>query len=266
MSGNHGRGVGLAACALLGMLLVGCEGGSNLPEASRTASLPTGSVLPTESRTASRSIDVPTPTRTRDDDATASASTGVSDEPAPATTAESPIADAGSTSSEESTDSWWVWLLLAAVVVGGIVWFLVARSRRRKWDAAYATELLEARWAADTFTPSVTDRSASPMEVTERWRRGKPRLDALLAQLDKLTDTATGAQRSTQAAQVSEAAAALGEALSDVVTRQAGPDATGTPTGDLDESRGVARARADALLDAIAAPGSRNLEIWWSGA
>jgi hypothetical protein len=136
-----------------------------------------------------------------------------------------------------------VWLLVAALVVVCIVWFVLSGSRRRKWDAAFATELLEARWAADTFTPSVTDRAAPADEITERWRRGKPRLDALLAELNKLADTAAGEERSSQVTRVSGAAAAPGDALSEVIYRRSGIDATGTPTGGLDEARGRRRAR-----------------------
>lgn len=260
MSGRYRWRTGLAVCVLLGpMLLVGCEGGANLPEASGSASLPTGSLLPTGSRTAptaSRSVEAPTSSRA-EDDPTESASATISEETAAASTpADGSTADADDADSEESSDSWWVWLLAVAALVAGIVWFVLAGAHRRKWNSAYATELLEARWAADTLMPSVTDGSASADEVTERWRRGKPRLDHLLTELSRLADTAAGSRRSSQAAQVSGAAAALGQALPEVViARRAGTGSTGAPTGELEESRRLARERADALLDAIAAPG-----------
>jgi hypothetical protein len=61
------------------------------------------------------------------------------------------------------------------------------------------------------------------------------------------------------------AAAALSDALSEVVARQGGQDRAVAPTGYLDESRGVAGVRADALLDAVASPGSEFC-LWFTQA
>jgi hypothetical protein len=146
---------------------------------------------------------------------------------------------------------WWLWLLVVAAIAGGIAWFVLAARRRRSWDAAFATTLLEARWATDTLMPSVTDRTASVEEVAQRWRRGKPRLDELLTDLSRLAGTAAGAERASRASQVAEAVKALSQALDSDVLLRAGTSPTGQAGGELDESRRVAQTRADALLVAL---------------
>jgi hypothetical protein len=141
-----------------------------------------------------------------------------------------------------------VWLLAVAVVAGGIGWFILATRRRRRWDAAFGTELLEARWAADTLMPSVTDRSVSAAEVAARWSAGQRRLDVLQADLRRLADTAAGSRRADRVGQVSRAATALSQALgSDVALR------SGTTVSEvaLVESRSQAQTRSDELLAAI---------------
>jgi hypothetical protein len=103
--------------------------------------------------------------------------------------------------------------------------------------------------------PSVTDRAASVEEIAQRWRRGKPRLDELLTDLSQLAGTASGADRSGRASQVSEAVKALSQALDSDVLLRAGTSPTGQSV-ELDESRRVAQTHADALLDAIEEPAS----------
>ena len=282
---------GVGVCALIaGMMLAGCEGGENLPE-------PTGSLLPTESRSvptvsrtparpsASRTSDVPTATtppattapattapattapaptatetrtissRPSATTATATVTSTPTEEPTSESPTPTPTETAAAAASEDSTDvPWWVWLLLAAAIAGGIAWFVLAARRRRDWDAAFAAKSLEARWAADTLMPSVTDRAASVEEVAQRWRRGKPRLDELLTDLSRLAGTASGAERAGRATQVSEAVKALSQALDSDVLLRAGTSPTGQSDGELAESRRVAQARADEVLAALESP------------
>jgi hypothetical protein len=283
MAGRSRCKVGVGAVALIaGMMLAGCQGGDNLPE-------PTGSrTVPTVSRTAagpSASPPATTPPVTTAPATTAPATTAPGTT-APATTATAtrtiisrpsattatatvtstpteeptsesptPTESAAAAASEETTGwPWWLWLLLAAAIAGGIAWFVLAARRRRTWDADFAAKSLEARWAADTLMPSVTDRAATVEEIAQRWRRGKPRLDELLTGLSQLAGTASGAERSGRASQVSEAVKALSQALDSDVLLRAGTSPTGQGGGELDDSRGLAQTRADEVLAALENP------------
>jgi len=155
-------------------------------------------------------------------------------------------------SESESSDSlWWVWLLLLAAVAGGIGWFVLAAARHRKWDAAFAQALEEARAVVDTVAPSLLDRSVSSDVLVERWRGSQRRLDELQTELTRLADTAAGTQRTTRAAAVSGAASALRQALAADIALRSGADGTTTSEADLAESRTVAQTRSDALRAAI---------------
>ena len=285
VAGRNRYRVGVGAFALIaGMMLAGCEGGENLPEPTGSRSVPTVSRT-VAGPTASRTSDVPTPTkppattppattrpattppattatatrtitsRPSETTATATVTATPTEEPTSESPTPTPTVSATPTASDETTDSpWWPWLLVAAAIAGAVAWFVLAAKRRRTWDAAFAATLLEARWAADTLMPSVTDRAASVEEVAQRWRRGKPRLDELLTDLSQLAGTASGAERSGRASQVSEAVKALSQALDSDVLLRAGTSPTGQSDGELAESRRVAQTRADEVLATLESP------------
>jgi len=146
---------------------------------------------------------------------------------------------------------WWVWLLLATVVAGVIGWFVFAASRRRKWDAAFAIESMEARWFTDTLVPSITDRTVSTEEIVQRWTVSQRRLDDMQTQLATLAATATGTRRSGHVARVSAAAVALRQALASDVALRSGTDVGAGSQTYLVESRGAVQRQSDALLAAI---------------
>ena len=252
---------GLIMLALLGATLVaGCGGGSNLPEITGSASLPsvsrTASVpsatgtesVPSESepsdedtRTAS---ERPSKSPIRSDSESPTLTESTTPSATPTTSATSAAND-----SESSDSAWWPWLLLALVVIGGIVWFLVAAARHRKWDAAFALALTEARWEADSLAPSLLDPSISGDVLAERWRGNQRRLDDMQTELTRLAGTAAGTQRSARIARVSGAAAALRQALASDVALRSG---TSMPTAsDLAQSGRMAQNRSDALLAAV---------------
>ncbi len=224
---------------------------SGLPPAS-ASDAPT--VTATATATATETVtSTPSVTRTR----TASASAIPSETVTPSETAASassaaaaPTASTAATASDDSGSLWWVWLLLAAAVAGGIGWFILA-SRRRRWDAAFANELEEARWVIDTLVPSVTDRTVPAEEIAQRWRGDQPRLDDLQAQLATLAATASGTQRSDRAARVSGAAATLRQDLASDVALRTGRETPAVSDADLLESRGAVQTGSDTLLAAI---------------
>ena len=162
-----------------------------------------------------------------------------------------PTPDASATSSDGASDLWWLWALLAAAVAAGIGWLILAASRRRRWDAAFATELAEARWAVDTLVPSVTDRSVPADEITARWGGSQRRLDDLQSELSTLASTAPGTQRSARAAGVSESAVALRQAMAADVALRSRTGASAPAGDELAASREVVQTRSDALRAAM---------------
>ena len=295
VTGRNRRRVGFGACALTaGMMLAGCSGGENLPEPTGSRSLPTVSRTATGPSASSTATTAPattapattapatTPPAPTPSATTATATRTIIAKPsattATATVTSTPTATVTSTPTEEETSAsptptetapaaasddttdslWWVWLLVAAAIAGGIAWFVLAARRRRTWEAAFAATLLEARWAADTLMPAVTDRTVSVEEVAQRWRRGKPRLDELLTDVSQLAGTASGAERAARASQVSAAVKALSQTLDSDVLLRAGTSPTGQSDGELAESRRVAQTRADEVLAALEEPGSSS--------
>jgi hypothetical protein len=136
-------------------------------------------------------------------------------------------------------------------VVGGIVWYLIAAARHRKWDSAFALALTEARWEAESLAPSLLDRSVSGDVLGERWRVNQRRLDELQTELTRLTDSASGAQRSARVTRVSGAADALRQALAADAALTSGTDVARASETDLTQSRTLVQNRSSALLAAI---------------
>jgi hypothetical protein len=137
------------------------------------------------------------------------------------------------------------------VVVGGIVWALVAAARHRRWDAAFALALTEARWEADSLAPSLLDSSVSRDVLAERWRGNQRRLDEMQTELMGLADGAPGAQRSARADRVSTAAVGLRQALAADVALRSGAR-TGTASQvDLTQSAHLVENWSGALLAAV---------------
>ena len=217
----------------------------------------TATAQPTKTKTVT-ATPTPTPTPTSEPATTTVTATPTPTETVtsqPVTTSTSPSVtptpDASATSSEGASDLWWLWALLAAAVAGGIGWLILAASRRRRWDAAFATELAEARWAVDTLVPSVTDRSVPADEITARWDGSQRRLDDLQSQLSTLASTAPGTQRSARAAGVSESAVALRQAMAADVALRSRTGASAPAGDELAASREAVQTRSDALRAAM---------------
>jgi hypothetical protein len=142
-------------------------------------------------------------------------------------------------------------VLAAIVAIGAGAWWLVAAARRRRWDATYATNLAEARWASDVLAPSVTDRGVPSDQLAAQWPDSKRRLDdlqsALYAQQADIPDPV----RAQRLGAVTGSVTALTVALARDVALRTG--AAGIADAELAESeQRVADAR-DALSTALTA-------------
>jgi hypothetical protein len=135
--------------------------------------------------------------------------------------------------------------------VGGIAWYLIAAARHRKWDTAFAQALTEARWEAESLAPSLVDRSVPADVLGERWRVNQRRLDELQTELTRLSESASGAQRSARVARVSGAADALRQALASDVALMSESDVAQATEPALAQSRTQVQNRSAALLAAV---------------
>jgi len=141
-------------------------------------------------------------------------------------------------------------LLVALLAVLGGIWAVVG-GKRRRWDAAFATDLGEARWAADSLVPSITNRALPAEQVTAQWPDGKRRLDDLQSDLYRLGADIPSSERAARLGAVSGALGALQQSLeSDVALRSTatGPDGETALAASMQD---VVR-RREALLAAIA--------------
>ena len=123
--------------------------------------------------------------------------------------------------------------------------------KRRRWDAAFAKDLGEARWAVDSLVPSITNRTLPADQVTAQWPDGKRRLDDLQSDLYRLGTDIPNTERATRLGAVSGALGGLQQSLeSDVALRSTatGPEGETALAASLQE---VVR-RREALITAIA--------------
>ena len=218
-----------------------------------TSATPTPTTTPTPTKTSA----APTPTPLSSSPSPTSASpTPTSASPTP--TSSSPTSSPGVTVAptappvpEASSSPWWPWALLVAVLAAlGGIWAVVS-GKRRRWDAAFAKDLGEARWAVDSLVPSITNRALPADQVTAQWPDGKRRLDDLQSDLYQLGTDIPTTERATRLGAVSGALGALQQSLeSDVALRSTatGPEGEDALAASLQE---VVR-RREALITAIA--------------
>jgi hypothetical protein len=235
------------------------DAASTTPTPSETPTTTPTSATPTPTPTPTKTTPTPTPTPT-----TPSAT------PTPTPTSASPTSDSATPTSSSPTASpsvtiaptaapmpdssstpWWPWALLVAIlaVLGGI-WAVVG-GKRRRWDAAFAKDLGEARWAVDSLVPSITNRALPAEQVAAQWPDGKRRLDDLQSDLYRLGTDIPSSERAAKLGAVSGALGALQQSLeSDVALR---PTAVG-PEGEtaLAASMQDVVGRREALIAAIA--------------
>jgi len=229
-------------------------------DAASTAPTPTPtptSATPTPTPTSA----TPTPTPTKTSPAPTLTPTSASPTPtsaSPTPTSSSPtsspsvtVAPTAAPVPETSSTPWWPWaLLVAALAVLGGIWAVVG-GKRRRWDAAFAKDLGEARWAVDSLVPSITNRTLPADQVTAQWPDGKRRLDDLRSDLYRLGTDIPNTERATRLGAVSGALGGLQQSLeSDVALRSTatGPEGETALAASLQE---VVR-RREALITAIA--------------
>jgi len=229
-------------------------------DAASTAPTPTPtptSATPTPTPTSA----TPTPTPTKTSPAPTLTPTSASPTPtsaSPTPTSSSPtsspsvtVAPTAAPVPETSSTPWWPWaLLVAALAVLGGIWAVVG-GKRRRWDAAFAKDLGEARWAVDSLVPSITNRTLPADQVTAQWPDGKRRLDDLQSDLYRLGTDIPNTERATRLGAVSGALGGLQQSLeSDVALRSTatGPEGETALAASLQE---VVR-RREALITAIA--------------
>ena len=216
------------------------------PTTSTPTPTPT-SATPTPTPTPTTATPTPTPTPTP----TTPTATPTTQTPTPTTTSPS----AAPLPSEQSTP-WWPWLLLAALVVGLGAWWAVVAGKRRRWDAAYAKDLADARWAVDSLVPSVTNRALPASQVNQQWLDGKRRLDDLQGDLYRLGTTIPTTERATKLGALSGSLAALQESLERDVALRTQVDAGTATTGDLEASMAEVVQRGNAVTGAIQGTGA----------
>jgi hypothetical protein len=151
----------------------------------------------------------------------------------------------------DSSTPWWPWALLAAVAAALGAWWFVWSGKRRRWDAAFAKDLGEARWAVDSLVPSVTNRALPADQVVAQWPDGKRRLDDLQSDLYRLGSDVPNTERATHLGAVSGALGGLQQSLeSDLALRTtaSGPEGESALDASLQD---VVR-RRETLIAAIA--------------
>jgi len=141
-------------------------------------------------------------------------------------------------------------LIVAILAVLGGIWAVVG-GKRRRWDAAFAKDLGEARWAVDSLVPSITNRALPAEQVAAQWPDGKRRLDDLQSDLYQLGTDIPSSERAARLGAVSGALGALQHSLeSDVALRSTAVGPEGEPA--LAASMQDVVRRREALIAAIA--------------
>ena len=221
---------------------------TDTPSPTPTSAAPTPTPTPTPTKTSAAPTPTPTPTPTSASPTSASPTpTSSSPTASPSVTVPptaAPVPDSTST-------PWWPWVLIVAIlaVLGGI-WAVVG-GKRRRWDAAFAKDLGEARWAVDSLVPSITNRALPAEQVAAQWPDGKRRLDDLQSDLYQLGTDIPSSERAARLGAVSGALGALQHSLeSDVALRSTAVGPEGEPA--LAASMQDVVRRREALIAAIA--------------
>lgn len=203
----------------------------------------------TETPTPTPTSETPTPTPTSESPTPTSASPS-SASPSVEPTSASPSASPEAGTGGETSTVWWPWILAAVVVVALILWWFLLMVPRRRWDAAFAADLSEARWVMDSLVPSVTDRTLPADQVGRQWLDGKRRLDDLQSDLYRLGANPPNTARATHLGTVSGSLAALQQSLERDVALRTGPE-TPTTARDLDANLQTIGHQRDTLLAAV---------------
>lgn len=236
--------------------------------ASASATSATPTVTPTKTDTPTPTptkTDTPTPTPTPTETTPTPTPTSTETTPTPTPTSSSPSATAtaspGSTSAAPvpagSSTVLWPWLLAALVALGALIWWILASGKRRTWDAAFAKNGAEARWAADVLAPSVVNRAIPTEQVASQWPDSKRRLDDLQAALYQQQADIPNPDRAQRLGVVTGAVTALTEALThDVALRTGGLGATDVELLASEQSVNHAAATLSAAVAGAPTPGS----------
>ncbi len=154
-----------------------------------TSAPPTETAVPTATVTLTQSA---TPTASETESPSASAS---------ATVSESAEADDG----DGSAIPLWLGLAALAAAAGALVWFLIARSRRRDWDERLDVERTQGLWVANELIPALTNPAIPPEQVSQYWAGAQPSLNEIEASLSTLIDEAPDEDRSRLAQAIAQA-------------------------------------------------------------
>ena len=232
--------------------------------ASATTASPTQTPTKTDTPTPTPTkTDTPTPTPTSATPTPTPTETTPTPTPTPSSTSPSATATAspGSTSAAPvpagSSTVWWPWLLAALVALGALIWWILASGKRRAWDAAFAKNGAEARWAADVLAPSVVNRAIPAEQVAAQWPDSKRRLDDLQAALYQQQTDIPNPDRAQRLGVVTGAVTALTEALThDVALRTGGLGVTDVELLASEQAVNHAATTLSAAVAGTPAPGS----------
>jgi hypothetical protein len=140
---------------------------------------------------------------------------------------------------------------VGVVLLAGLIWLLLRSSRRRAWDARYATALDEARWVTTVLTASLVNPTVSSDATTLYWNENQPRVQALQGELAALSTSKPDDERGSKVDRISTSLAALTESLSALVALRGA--VTDSPDAELSlqQSRAAVQERSRTLQDAI---------------
>lgn len=142
-------------------------------------------------------------------------------------------------------------MLLVVVLAAGVGWWLFALARRRRWDAAFARDLAEARWVSDSLVPSIVNRDLPVDQVNQQWADGKRRLDDLASDLYQLSTTIPNTDRAERLGAVTGTLAALHQALENDVALRTQSDGSDVALAGLAASAQAIEHRRASLVAAV---------------
>jgi hypothetical protein len=142
-------------------------------------------------------------------------------------------------------------VLIAVVLLAVLAWFLVRTSRRRAWDARFATALDEARWVTTVLAASLIDPTLSADAATLYWNENQPRVQSLQEELATLATTTPDAARGARVDRVSGDLSSLHESMAALVALRGAVG--GAPDADttVQQSHASVQEHSRNLQDAI---------------
>lgn len=162
----------------------------------------------TPTETPTQETETPTPETSEPTESETPSETPTETEASDSESASAPASASASAAPDESESNptaLWLGLGTLLAAAAALAWFLIAGSRRKKWDERLEVERAQGVWVADQLVPALTNPATPADQVAQHWAAAQPTLDQLDANLTELITEAPDEKRAMTARSIATA-------------------------------------------------------------